>query len=60
MLFYSWYSRNLQNHLSETPAKKQKINLKNDTTDDEDFCEEGSECHYFNDLMTEINPKWTQ
>ena len=50
---------NLQNHLSETPAKKQKINLKNDTTDDEDFCEEGSEHHYFNDSMIEINPKWT-
>ena len=50
---------NLQNHLSEKPTKKQKIDLENDTTDDEDFHEEGSEHHSFNESMIEINPKWT-
>ena len=50
---------NLQNHLSETPAKKQEIDLENDATDDEDFHEEGSEHHSFNESVIEINPKWT-
>ena len=50
---------NLQNHLSETPVKKQEIDLENDATDDEDFHEEGSEHHSFNESVIEINPKWT-
>ena len=48
---------NLQNHLSETPAKK--FDLENDTVDDDDFHEEGSERNSFNESMIEINPKWS-
>ena len=50
---------NLQNHLSETLAKKQKNDLENGNADDEDFREEGSEQHSFNESMIEINTKWT-
>ena len=59
---YSIYGtlENLQNQLSETPAKKKKKkDLENDTTDDKDFHEEGSERHSFSKWMIEINPKWT-
>ena len=49
----------LKNHLSKTPAKKQKIDVENDTSDDEDFHEESSERHSFNESMIELNPKWT-
>ena len=50
---------NLQNHLSETTAKKQEIDVENDTSDDEDFHEESGEHQSFNKSMIEINPKWT-
>ena len=55
MVLQKIYKINFQRHLQ----KKKKNDLENDTTDDEDFHEEGSECHSFNKSMIEINPKWT-
>ena len=55
MVLQKIYKINFQRHLQ----KKKKNDLENDTTDDEDFHEEGSERHSFNKSMIEINPKWT-
>ena len=49
------YKLIFQRHLQ----KKQKIDVENYTSDDEDFHEESSEHHSFNESTIEINPKWT-
>ena len=39
--------------------KKKKIDVENDTTDDESFHEKSNKCHSCNKSIIKINPKWT-